>query len=179
MSEAFTYILEQARLGDTLARETVYRLAFRRLKRIAGALLKREHPGHTLQATALISELFLKLLRMESRFVDEDHFFRIATRAMRQVLIDHARCKRPAKRVSLENVANLLAARSDSETTLAVKSVFQKLRELDRQVADTVWLRAVEGLTAIEVSRAQTRELWRVRADCDFGLQWMANHLRN
>src|SRR5579862_5732569 len=104
VAEAIANILDRARLGDLLARETVYRLSFERLRRIAGALLRRERAGHTLQATALVSELFLKLLRMEARIVDEDHFFRVAARAMRQVLIDHARCKRPAKKISLGNV---------------------------------------------------------------------------
>ena len=97
---------------------------------------------------------------------------------MRQVLIDHARCKHPARRVSLEQVAEMLSAGDrNGEASLAVKLVFEKLRALDPRVAETVWLRSVEGLTAVEMSRLQNRELWRVRADCDFGLQWMANQL--
>ena len=178
MAEAFANILERARLGDDIAREAIYRLAFQRLRRIATALLRRERAGHTLQPTALVSELFLKLLRMESRILDEDHFFRVSARAMRQVLIDHARSRRPAKRVSLEHVAELLSAGDrNGESALAVKLVFEKLRALDAKVAQTVWLRSVEGLTALEMSRLQNRELWRVRADCDFGLQWMASQL--
>ncbi|HWZ33202.1 MAG TPA: ECF-type sigma factor [Bryobacteraceae bacterium] len=178
MAEAFANILERARLGDDIAREAIYRLAFQRLRRIATALLRRERAGHTLQPTALVSELFLKLLRMESRILDEDHFFRVSARAMRQVLIDHARSRRPAKRVSLEHVAELLSAGDrNGESVLAVKLVFEKLRALDAKVAQTVWLRSVEGLTALEMSRLQNRELWRVRADCDFGLQWMASQL--
>ena len=141
VAEAIANILDRARLGDLLARETVYRLSFERLRRIAGALLRRERAGHTLQATALVSELFLKLLRMEARIVDEDHFFRVAARAMRQVLIDHARCKRPAKKISLGNVAELLcSSERDSESALAVKLVFEKLRALDAKVAETVVL---------------------------------------
>ncbi len=178
MAEAFASIVERARSGDRIAREAVYGLAFPRLRRIASALLSRERAGHTLQPTALVSELFLKLLRMESRILDEDHFFRMAARAMRQVLIDHSRTRRPAKRVSLEQVADLLSARDrDGEAALAVKMVFEKLRSMDAKVAETVWLRSVEGLTNLEMSRVQNRELWRVRADCDFGLQWMANQL--
>ncbi|MBZ5606146.1 MAG: hypothetical protein LAO79_27960 [Acidobacteriia bacterium] len=178
MAEAFAYILERARSGDDLARDAIYGLAFQRLRRIASALLRRERAGHTLQPTALVSELFLKLLRMESRILDEDHFFRVSARAMRQVLIDHSRSRRPARRVSLEHVAELLSASDrNGEATLAVKMVFEKLRALDPKVAETVWLRSVEGMTNLEMSRMQNRELWRVRADCDFGLQWMANQL--
>jgi RNA polymerase sigma-70 factor (ECF subfamily) len=178
VAEAFTYILEQARLGDDVAREAVYRFAFQRLRRIASALMRRERAGHTLQPTALVSELFLKLLRMESRILDENHFFRVSARAMRQVLIDHARTRKLSKKVSLEHVAEMLSAGDrNGEAVLAVKLVFEKLRALDSKVAETVWLRSVEGLTAIEMSRLQNRELWRVRADCDFGLQWMASQL--
>jgi RNA polymerase sigma-70 factor, ECF subfamily len=178
VAEAFAHALERARLGDDFARDAIYRLAFERLRRIATALLRRERPGHTLQPTALVSELFLKLLRIESRVLDEDHFFRIAARAMRQVLIDHARSRRPVERISIDNVAGLLSSGNrNGEASLAVKIVFEKLRALDSAVAETVWLRCVEGMTAIEMSRHQNRELWRIRADCDFGLQWMANQL--
>src|SRR5579871_4187510 len=107
VAETFAYILDRARSGDDLARDAVYRLAFQRLRKIAGNLLRRERAGHTLQPTALISELFLKLLRMEARIVDEDHFFRLSARAMRQVLIDYARSSRAGKRVSLEHVAEM------------------------------------------------------------------------
>jgi RNA polymerase sigma-70 factor, ECF subfamily len=181
MPEAFAGLFEKAQLGDSAARDAVYSLAFCRLRVIASALLRRERPGHTLQPTALVSELFLKLHRVETRILSEDHFFRMSARAMRQVLIDHSRGKRPARKVSLDLILELLppANRTASpESFLAVKMVFEKLRTMDPQVAETVWLRSVEGLTINEMSRSQNREVWRVRADYDFGLQWMANKLK-
>lgn len=182
MTEAFASLFEKARLGDNLARDAVYKLAFYRLKVIASALLRRERPGHTLQPTALVSELFLKLHRMEARILNEDHFFRISSRAMRQVLIDHSRAKKPTSAVSAETIPQLLVAGNGNaaspETTLAVKMVFEKLRAMDPTVAETVWRRSVEGLTIHEMSREQNREVWRVRADYDFGLEWMANRLK-
>jgi RNA polymerase sigma factor (TIGR02999 family) len=178
MAEAFANILEQARLGDDSAREAVYRLAFQRLRRIATSLLRHERANHTLQPTALISELFLKLLRFESSIVDENHFFRLAARAMRQVLIDHARCRQKGRKVSLDRVSEILSDRNrQDDTAFAVRIAFERLRGMDSQVAGTLWLRSIEGLTAVEISRTQKRELWRVRADCDFGLQWMADQL--
>jgi RNA polymerase sigma-70 factor, ECF subfamily len=181
MAEAFAGMFEKAQQGDSFARDAVYKLAYHRLRVIASALLRRERPGHTLQPTALVSELFLKLHRVETRILSEDHFFRISARAMRQVLIDHSRVKRPAKKVPLDLILELLppANRTASpESSLAVKMVFETLRAMDPQVAETVWLRSVEGLTVNEMSRAQGREVWRVRADYDFGLQWMANKLK-
>jgi DNA-directed RNA polymerase specialized sigma24 family protein len=158
----------------------MYKLTFCRLRGIASALLRRERAGHTLQPTALVSELFLKLHRLEMRILNEDHFFRVSARAMRQVLIDHARAKKPIK-VPLEAIPGLLQPRSheeaDWESSLAVKMVFEKLRTMDREVAETVWRRCIEGRTIQEMSQLQDREAWRVRADYDFGLNWMANRL--
>jgi RNA polymerase sigma-70 factor (ECF subfamily) len=181
MADVFPSLLEKARLGDGLARDTVYRLAFFRLRGIASALLRRERPGHTLQPTALVSELFLKLQRLETRILNEDHFFRISARAMRQVLIDHSRSKKPPK-VAIETIPELLLNGSQqtvsTESLLAVRMVFEKLRAMDPKVAETVWLRSVEGLTVHELSCTQDREVWRVRADYDFGVQWMSNQLK-
>lgn len=180
MTDAFTSLFERARRGDNLARDTMYRLAFHRLRSIAGALLRRERPGHTLQPTALVSELFLKLHRLEMQVLNEDHFFRVSARAMRQVLIDHGRVRKPAAKVLPELIHELLRAAHvhSPETNLAVKMLFEKLRTLDPQVAETVWLRSVEGLTIREMSLSQRREEWRVRADYDFGVQWMAARLK-
>ncbi len=158
----------------------MYKLAFCRLRGIASALLCRERAGHTLQPTALVGELFLKLHRLEMRILNEDHFFRVSARAMRQVLIDHARKKKPVS-VPLEAIPTLLQLgghqKADWELSLAVKMVFEKLRKMDREVAETVWRRSVEGRTIQEMSQLQGREAWRVRADYDFGLNWMANQL--
>jgi len=132
--------------------------------------------------TALISELFLKLHRLETTILSEDHFFRISARAMRQVLIDHSRVKRITHKVSIDLIPALLLPASGNaaspEQFLAVKIVFEKLRSMDPQVAETVWRRCVEGLTVQEMSQSQNREMWRVRADYDFGLRWMGNRLK-
>ena len=181
MSDTFVALYDRARRGDSAAGNAIYEFAFYRLKGIASTLLSRERAGHTLQPTALVNELFFKLGRLEMRILSEDHFFRISARAMRQVLIDHARTKKPAAKVPLEIAADLaLIARESSfvsESMVAVRMTFEKLRTLDKEVAETVWMRCVEGLTIDELSVAQRREPWRVRADYDFGLQWLANQL--
>ena len=176
----FHALFEKAQQGDWIARDAVYKLAFHRLRSIASALLQRERRGHTLQPTALVGELFLKLHRFQMRILDEDHFFRISARAMRQVLIDHARTKGAAKKIAPDSVAELLAASNagtttDIESLIAVRAVFEKLEKLDPMAARTVWLRSVEGFTLPEISREQKREVWRVRADFDFGIRWMAD----
>src|SRR5260221_14464856 len=99
MAEAFAALFEKAQLGDRIARDAAYKLAFYRLRVIASALLKRERPGHTLHPTALVSELFLKLNRLQARILNADHFFRISAPAMRQVLIHHSPSKKSAGRI--------------------------------------------------------------------------------
>lgn len=182
MAEAFAGLFEKAQFGDRLARDAVYRLAFSRLRMIAAALLRRERGGQTLEPTALVSELYLKLQRLETRILNEDHFFRISARAMRQVLIDRSRARKPAIVAPLDLIPELLLLSHrkgpSPENVLSVKMVFEKLRAMDTVVAETVWRRCVEGMTVHEMSVCQGREEWRVRADYDFGLQWMANRLK-
>jgi RNA polymerase sigma factor (TIGR02999 family) len=175
-------LLERAQQGDRVAENTVYRIAFGRLRSIASSLLRRETAAQTLQPTALVSELFLKLRRLESRILGEAHFFHISARAMRQVLVDHARTKRAKKKIPPELIAELLpgSARTDSdaELRLSVQAVFARLKDFDPKAADAVWLRCVEEMTIDEVSRSQRRAFWHVRADYEFGLKWMADQLK-
>jgi RNA polymerase sigma factor (TIGR02999 family) len=182
----FNQLLDRARTGDTLAKGAVYRLAFLRLRAMASAMLNRERPGHTLQPTALVSELYLKFRRFEARILNEEHFFSLSARIMRQVLIEHARGKNARKRIPPEMLCELIPELAQnavvwdaegSELRISVKAAFENFRKLDRVAAETVWLRFVEGLSWDELARSQAREVWRVRADCDFGLRWMADRL--
>src|SRR5437763_14790243 len=101
---------------------------------------------------------------------------------MQQVLIDSARVKFARKRIPPELISEFLAnsspARIDPELCLTVKIILERLRQIDPAAAEIVWLRCVEGLTIEEVSQLKGREFWRVRADYDYGLQWMAKQLR-
>jgi hypothetical protein len=100
---------------------------------------------------------------------------------MQQVLIDSARAKAAGKRIPPRLVSELLpgldGTGGDPELRVTLKIALARLRVIDRRAAETVWLRSVEGLTIEEVSRSQRRETWRVRADYDFGLRWLADHL--
>jgi RNA polymerase sigma factor (TIGR02999 family) len=179
--ETFGRLFAEAQGGSQLAQNLFYGMTFRRLRSIALTLLRKERAGHTLQPTALVSEMFLKFRARGTRILGEEHFFRVAARAMQQVLIDSARAKFALKRIPPELVAEFLSSASpsgvDTELCLAVRMVLEKLRQIDPVAAETVWLRFVEGLTIEEVSRSQARDFWRVRADCDFGLRWMAEQL--
>ena len=174
-------LFKQTQQGNRFAQNAFYGMTFRRLRSIALMLLQKERAGHTLQATALVSELFLKLRGLGTRILGEEHFFRVAARAMQQVLIDSARAKFARKRIPPELVSEFLAyanpGRSDPEMCLTVKIILERLRHIDPAAAEIVWLRCVEGLTIEEVSQSKGREFWRVRADYEFGLRWMAKQL--
>ncbi len=180
-SEAFAILFKETQRGNRFAQNAFYGMTFRRLRSIAMMLLQKERAGHTLQATALVSELFLKLRGLGTRILGEEHFFRVAARAMQQVLIDSARAKFARKRIPPELISEFLTysnpARIDPELCLTVKIILERLRQIDPAAAEIVWLRCVEGLTIEEVSQSKGREFWRVRADYEYGLRWMARQL--
>jgi RNA polymerase sigma factor (TIGR02999 family) len=180
-SETFAILFQKTQQGNRFAQNAFYGLTFRRLRSIAMMLLQKERAGHTLQATALVSELFLKLRGLGTRILGEEHFFRVAARAMQQVLIDSARAKFARKRIPPELISEFLTysnpARIDPELWLTVKIILERLRHIDPAAAEIVWLRCVEGLTIEEVSQSKGREFWRVRADYEYGLRWMAKQL--
>jgi RNA polymerase sigma factor (TIGR02999 family) len=170
---------EQACRGNGEARSAFYEMAFRQLRKIASSLLRRERAGYTIQPTALVSELFLKLHRLESQIATHQHFYALAARAMRQVLVDRARVKAAEKnKPCLPELMRRAAVEPvDSESSLAVLTVLDRLRAVDAIAADTIWMRTVEELTLEEVSLRQGRKICNVRADYDAGIAWMRNRL--
>lgn len=110
-SPEITKILLEWSVGDETARETLLTLVYGELKRQARSLMSRERGDHTLQPTALVHEAFLRLSRQSGvEWKDRGHFFGIAARLMREILIDHARRNSTAKRgnrpirISLDDV---------------------------------------------------------------------------
>ena len=174
-------VLGRVHDGERAAWDTLYNLAFLRLRLMASSLLREERPGHTLQATALIAESFLKLHLMRHPIQGAEHFFSLSARAMRQILIDYSRHRREYVKVQPEALADALpqAMRTNPvvDESISIRAVFARLQRADALAAESIRLRYIEGLTIHEVSRRQNREAWSVRADCDFGLKWMADRL--
>jgi RNA polymerase sigma-70 factor, ECF subfamily len=182
VSDSFTHIYEQARQGSPGAAAAVYELSFGRLRGVAAALLSHDPSERTLQPTALVNELFLKVCRFQTRILGREHFFRLCSRGMRRLLVDSGRARRAAKRTltpgAMAGLIGAVPGSLDPALGLSVQMAFEKLQRVDPQAAETVWLREVEGFTIEEVSRRQSRESWKVRVDHEFALQWMAKHLR-
>ena len=131
-----------------------------------------------MRATALVSELFLQKLRhITAPLAKREHFFSIAAHAMRQVLIEDARRRSALRRVAAHAVTDLLALSGEdtlaAEDRFAVRQVFQALAKMVRAAAESMRLRFLEGLTISQTAERMGKPAWKVRNDCDFGLDWM------
>jgi RNA polymerase sigma-70 factor, ECF subfamily len=133
-------------------------LVYRELRQIAAAYLRRERPGQTLQATALVHEAYLRLAGAGSPWRDERHFVGIAARSMRQILVDRARARGAQKRwAELDRVtlSASLAAATDPESMLpAVDEALTRLEQIDPEQAKIVELRYFVGLGIEEAAAA-------------------------
>jgi len=151
-----TRLLRRAGEGDDHALDRVFPLIYDELQRIARAQLGRERGGHTLQATALVNEAYLKLVQgPPTGAADRGHFLGIAARAMRQVLVDHARAWAAAKRGGGTAPATLneelAGVASDPSELLALDQALDRLDALDPRLRQVVELRYFAGLQDDEI----------------------------
>ena len=128
------------------------------LRRIAAAYMRRERPGQTLQATALVTEAYLRLAGAGTPWEDKRHFVGIAARSMRQILIERARARGAQKRwAGLDRVtlSDSLAIARDQETMLpALDEALKRLEKLDAEQARIIELRYFAGLSIEEAADA-------------------------
>lgn len=152
MSEV-THILSQIESGDPAAAEQLLPLVYDELRKLATAKLAQERPGHTLQATALVHDAYLRLVgeHDSQKWDSRGHFFAAAAEAMRRILIDQARRKQSEKsgggfrRQLLDDVQ--VAIDDDSEEILALDDALHRLAKVDPLAAQLVQLRFFAGLT--------------------------------
>lgn len=174
---AVTQLLEAWSSGDLRARDELLPLVYAELRRRAAAHLKRERPGHTLRPTDLLHEAYLRLCAQNSGFKNRDHFFGVASRLMRRVLVDHARARSAAKRgkalrVTLaEDVAAPAAA--PPADLLDLDAALDELAALDEREAQIVELRFFGGLTFEETARALGISLATAKSDWAHAKAWL------
>ena len=167
-----TRMLREWSEGKAESLESLLPLVYDQLHQQAARLLRKEGPGHTLQATALINEAYLKLIdRQEITWQSRTHFFAVAAQVMRRILIDHARAKHRKKRggrdikLSLEG-ATLVATREKAVDLIALDEALSELANHDAQQVRVVELRYFGGLSleetaeALHVSRATVARDW-------------------
>ncbi len=171
-----TKLLSEMRNGNEQAAARLMPMVYKELRRMAAGVMQRERPGHTLQPTAVVHEAYLRMMAgADLSLENRAHFFAIAARSMRQVLVDHARHKLAGKRggemqqrVELEDDLALTA--QQSEELLGLHEALERLQTLDARQAQIVEMHyfagnAVEEIaTVLEISeRTVKRELQTAR----------------
>ena len=167
-----TQLLRDWSEGNQAALDELMPLVYDELRRQASRYLRKERQGHTLQTTALIHEAYLKLAgESEIEWQNRNHFFAIASTAMRRILVDHARTRHREKRggnaddIQLDD-ALMIGAEQRSVDLVALDEALVRLERLDRRQAKVVELRFFSGLTNEEtadvlgVSNATVRNDW-------------------
>ena len=157
--------------GNEAARDQLIPLIYDELRRLARKHLRRERPGHTLQTSALVNEAYLRMAGQSVSWQGRAHFFGIAARLMRQILVDHARLRDNAKhggdwrRVSLDAAD---VGQDQSADILALDEALQALAQMSPQQSRIIELRFFGGLTIEEtaevlgVSHSTIEREWRV-----------------
>jgi len=179
----FTGLLSNCRSGSPAAREALLAATYDQLRRIAGSLMRRERPGHTLQPTELVHEAWFKLIdQTRVAWSDRVHFLNIAGRAMRQVLVDHARRhaarKRAAgaQRVTFDDEAGHGAAATFE--ILALHEALDRFSVLDPRGAQIVEARVFGGMTVEEVAHLLGVSTRTVELDWTVARRWLARELK-
>lgn len=171
-----TRLLGDVRHGKRGAADEVLPLVYAELKAIAARYMRRERAGHTLQATALVHDAFLKLVdQTRVEWQDRAHFFAVASQAMRRILVDHARARSAARRgagaARVEASDTVLLADQPSlspEELLSLDRALTELAAIDPEHARIVELRYFGGLTieeaaeALAISPATLKREWAI-----------------
>jgi RNA polymerase sigma-70 factor, ECF subfamily len=178
-----TLLLNRVAEGDRAAEEELMPRVYLELHRLAIARLKTERPGHTLQATALVHEAYLRMCRSnEFKSDNRAHFFRISAQIMRHILVDYARQRGAQKRnagvpaLALENV--IAVSETQSAEALAVDELLNRLATLSPRQAQVVEMRFYGGLTEEEMAVALGKHVRTIRRDWLMARAWLHEQLK-
>lgn len=183
-SSQVTQLLSNWSRGDLKAREELMPLVYDELRRLAQSYLRRERSDHTLQATALVHEAYLRLVdQSEVQWNNKGHFFAITAQAMRRILVDHARGHQAVKRggegekIPLEDA---LAFSSDQpDKFLALDESLRRLAEVDSRQEQIVELRVFAGMSVEEIADIMKISPATVKRDWTMAKAWLSLELRN
>ncbi len=178
-----TILLKKAGDGDTSAVNRLMPLVYDELRALAESCLQRERPDHTLQATALVNEAYLRLVKQEDvEWRNRSHFFAVAAQAIRRILVDHARTHGRAKRGGDRQRVRLdedVAVRGERDLDLvALDEGMEKLARLNERQARIVELRFFGGLGLKEVAEFLGVSPRTVDGDWSMARAWLRLELR-
>lgn len=177
-----TELLQAWSDGDESARDRLIPIVYDNLRRLAHQHMQRETPGHLLQTTALVHEAYLRLVdQSQIQFQNRAHFFGIAARLMRQILVDEARRRKGAKRgggaitIALDDVPNV--AERQAANVLALDEALTTLAEKDRRQSEIVELRFFGGLSIEETAEVLRVSPGTVMRDWTFARAWLKSEM--
>jgi RNA polymerase sigma factor (TIGR02999 family) len=175
-------LLQQWVQGDREALDAVAPVIYQELRRLARYHLKSERADHTLQSTALVNEAFIQLIGSQpAQLHNRAHFVAIASRLMRQILVQHARKRRAGKRdggyrIALEDIAEVPVA--GDEGLVALDDALEELSRIDARQAEIVQMKFFGGLSAPEVSEVLGISVATVDRDWATARIWLRREMR-
>lgn len=179
-----TLLLAQVAAGKQGAEEQLVEVVYGELHRLAQGYMRKERVGHTLQASALVNEAYVRLIgERDVRWESRAHFYVTAARTMRRILIDHARSKQSAKRdggqpVTLNEALLTIDSRVDrSHEMLMIDDALMRLERLDPRQCKIVELRFFGGLTVEETAQALEVSPKTVKRDWSVARAWLEAEL--
>lgn len=176
-----TVLLKAWRNGDDQALAAITPLVYGSLRKIAARLRFREPADLTLQATEIVHEAFMRLVDTSIDWQDRAHFYAIAARTMRRILVDHARSRKSDKRGGMFSKITLdenLAIENPAEDLLIdFDNALEKLHKLDPRKSDALSLYIFGGLTAKESAEVLNVSLATIERDLSFSKAWMNREL--
>ena len=182
MSASVTELLISWNRGNPAALNELMPLVFDELRVLAGIYLRRERPGHTLQPTALVHEVYLRLVDQEKvSWENRAHFFGMTARMMRRLLVNHAEARRSQKRgggvqkVSLDEA--ILPGCKPEVDILSIDLALQELEKLDARQGQVVEMRFFTGLSIAETAEALQISPATVKRDWETAKLWLRRKL--
>jgi RNA polymerase sigma factor (TIGR02999 family) len=178
-----TALLRAWSRGDAGAPDRLLPLVYGHLRRLAASQMRRERANHTLQPTALVHEAYLRLVDRNLPWRDRGHFYGVAARAMREVLVDHARRREAGKRgpgrarLSIEAVE--VSVQPRTVDLLALDEALEKLAGLDERQARLVELRLFAGLTVQEAGDVMGCSAATASRDYRHAEAWLRRQMRS
>ncbi len=181
--EDVTILLNRLGDGDELAAAQLVPLVYKELRRMAAQFLRQERPGHTLQATALVHEAYLKLAgQRDAKWQNRAHFFGVASQLMRRILVDYARAhlrdKRGGKQEKVSLDECLLVSPDRGDELLAVHESLARLEAMDARQARIVELRYFGGLTMEETAEVLHLSSKTVMREWNMAKAWLYGSLK-
>jgi len=178
-----TQLLAEWSDGDNAALVELTPLVYEELRRLAHHFMEGQRPDHTLQTTALVDEAYLRLAdQTKPSWQNRAHFFAVAARAMRQILVNYARSKRAQKRgggalkVELDEAA--VVSPEQSQAIVDLHEALERLGTLDSRKARVVELKYFGGLNHDEIAEVMKISAVTVRRDWVFAKAWLYNELQ-